>query len=290
MDFPIARQRFYQEIHQPDDQINLAQAALYLAQEEYPDLEVEEYLNALDTMAMEVSERLPSAPYPLRVIQTLNQYLYDDLQFRGNTEQYYDPCNSYLNDVIDRRLGIPITLSLVYLEIADRIEFPMVGVGMPGHFLIRPAVEEMQVFVDPFHQGEVLFPEDCQQRLSEIFNRPVELRPEFLATVSRRQFLMRMLGNLKAIYLSHHQTSKALAAVERMLLLFPDAVAEQRDRGLLYYQLRRWSEARLDLTSYLEQSPAAQDATSIRGLLNQIQRDSLEDYRLEDSLEDRLED
>lgn len=286
MDFPIARQRFYQEIHQPDDQINLAQAALYLAQEEYPDLEVEEYLNALDTMAMEVSERLPSAPYPLRVIQTLNQYLYDDLQFRGNTEQYYDPRNSYLNDVIDRRLGIPITLSLVYLEIADRIAFPMVGVGMPGHFLIRPAVEEMQVFVDPFHQGEVLFPEDCQQRLSEIFNRPVELRPEFLATVSRRQFLMRMLGNLKAIYLSRNEVSRALAVVERMLLLFPDAVAERRDRGLLYYQLRRWAEARLDLASYLEQSPAAQDATSIRGLLNQIQRDSLGDYRLEDRLED----
>ncbi|MCU0525339.1 MAG: tetratricopeptide repeat protein [Elainella sp. Prado103] len=276
MDFPIARQRFYQEIHQPDDQINLARAALYLAQEAYPELDSEEYLNALDTMASEVRERLPASPYPLRIIQVLNQYLYEDLQFRGNTEEYYDPDNSYLNQVIDRRLGIPITLSLVYLEVADRIQFPMVGVGMPGHFLIRPTIEDMQVFVDPFHQGEVLFSEDCQNRLSEIFNRPIELRPEYLAPVAPRQFLMRMLGNLKSIYLSRNEALKALAAVERMLLLFPDAVFEQRDRGLLYYQIGRWSEASLDLETYLAQVPQAKDAVSIRGLLNQIQRDSSE--------------
>lgn len=274
MDFSIARQLFYQEIRQTETPINLAKAALHLAQEEYPDLEVDHYLKALDTIAADITERLPSSNYPLRVIRTINQYLYEDLKFAGNTEQYYDPRNSYLNQVIDRRTGIPITMSLVYLEIADRLNFPMIGIGMPGHFLIRPVVDEMEVFVDPFHQGEVLFPEDCQNRLTEIFGRPVEPRPEFFVAVSPQQFLARMLGNLKAIYLSKSDAIKALAAIERILLLFPDAVSERRDRGLLYYQIGRWTEASLDLEAYLDQVPAARDTAAIQGLLKQIRQRS----------------
>lgn len=273
MDFPLARQRFYQEIHQPDDQIDLAKAALYLAQEEYPDLDPEEYLNALNTMALEVEERLPPTHYPLRTIQTINQYLYEDLGFYGNTEDYYEPRNSYLNEVIDRRTGIPITLSLVYLEIAQRINFPMVGVGMPGHFLIRPAVAEMQVFVDPFNQGEVLFEQDCQERLSQIYGKPMELQSEFLEPVGSRYFLARMLMNLKTVYLQQEDNSKALAVIERILLLFPNALLEQRDRGLLYYQLGRWTEACQDLESYIHQMPTAGDAIVVRELLRRMGRD-----------------
>lgn len=271
MEFPIARQCFYQEIHQPEAEISLAKAALYLAQEEYPELDVEEYLNALDTMAAEVEERLPPARYPLRIVQTINQYLFEDLKFRGNIDQYYDPRNSYLNQVIDRRTGIPITLSLLYLEIAARIDFPMVGVNMPGHFLIRPAVEEMQIFIDPFHQGEVLFAEDCQNRLSQIFSRPIDFQPELLPAVSPRQFLTRVLGNLKAIYLSKGEIKKALAAIDRILLLFPDSAMDRRDRGVLYYQLGQWPEACRELESYLDQEPTAKDARSIRGLLKRMQ-------------------
>lgn len=271
MSFPIARQQFYQEIHQPDSQINLAKAALYIAQEEYPSLDVEEYLNALDTMAAEVTERLPSESYPLRIIQTVNQYLFEDLGFQGNTEQYYDPRNSYLNQVIERRTGIPITLSLVYLEIAQRISFPMVGINMPGHFLIRPMVADMEVFVDPFHRGEVLFPEDCQERLSQIFGRPVaQLHPEFVTAVEPRQFLGRMLGNLKAVYLSRNEITKALAAIDRILLLFPDLASERRDRGVLYYQLGLQGEACRELEAYLSQVPTAEDAAVIRDLLQRM--------------------
>ncbi|NEN96226.1 MAG: hypothetical protein F6K50_11985, partial [Moorea sp. SIO3I7] len=134
MDFTSGRQGFYTEINQPDDQIHLAKAALYIAQEEYPDLAIDDYLNALDVMASDVEERLPEQRYPLRVIKTLNQYLYDDLGYSGNRSDYYDPGNSFLNQVIDRRTGIPITLSVVYLEVARRLDFPMVGIGMPGHF------------------------------------------------------------------------------------------------------------------------------------------------------------
>lgn len=273
MDFPRARQYFYQEISQPEEQINLANAALYIAAEEYPTLNPAEYLNALDTMAAEV-QRLPAQKYPLRIIQSINQYLYDDLGFSGNTTDYYDPRNSFLNEVISRRTGIPITLSLVYLEVARRIDFPMVGVGMPGHFLIRPAVAEMEIFVDPFHRGEVLFAEDCQERLTEIYGKPVALQAEFLEVVTPRQFLARMLSNLKFIYLKRQELERALAAVERILLLFPQMTVELRDRGLIYYQLGRWVAASDDFETYLAKVPNAEDAPAIRQLLKQLSRNT----------------
>lgn len=267
MNFSSARQYFYQEIHQPDEHIDLAKAALYIAQEEYPDLEPEEYLNALDTMASEVQERLPSSRYPLRMIQSLNQYFYDDLGFAGNKTDYYDPRNSFLNDAIDRRLGIPITLSLVYLEVARRIDFPMVGIGMPGHFLIRPDIPDVEIFVDAYNRGEIMFAQDCQERLAQMFQQPVTLQPEYLAPVSNRQFLARMLTNLKYIYLKQQELEKTLAAVERILLLFPDVSLEVRDRGLLYYQLGHYPQAVEDLQTYLAKVPDAEDAIVIRRLL-----------------------
>jgi regulator of sirC expression with transglutaminase-like and TPR domain len=270
MDFPQARQRFYEEINQPDEQIDLAKAALYLAQEEYPEIDAEVYLSVLEKMAMEVVERLPAERYPLRMIQTLNQYLYDELGFCGNHQDYYDPRNSYLNEVLDRRTGIPITLSLVYLAVAARINFPMVGVGMPGHFLLRPAVESMLVFVDPFHRGETMFAEDCQERLSQIYGAPVDFRPEFLEPVGSRYFLARMLTNLKAIYISKSDLPRTLSVVDRILLLFPSALTEQRDRGFIYYQLSRWTEARQDLTDYLDQLPNAPERSVILDLLTQM--------------------
>jgi regulator of sirC expression with transglutaminase-like and TPR domain len=273
MNLPLGRLSFYQEINQPDEQINLAKAALDIAQEEYPDLDPDEYLNALDTMAAEVQERLPAQRYPLRVIQTINQYLYDDLGFTGNNENYYDPRNSFLNDVIDRRTGIPIALALVYLEIARRIDFPMVGVGMPGHFLIRPQFEDVGIFVDAFHRGEILFEQDCRDRLAKIYQQSVQLQATFVEPVSSRRFLTRMLTNLKMIYLNRQELQKALATVERILLLFPDAPMELRDRGLLYFQMGRWSEASQDLNIYLAMLPNAEDAGVIRQLLTQIEQD-----------------
>jgi regulator of sirC expression with transglutaminase-like and TPR domain len=270
MNFSSARQYFYQEIQQPDEQINLAKAALYIAQEEYPDLDPQEYINALDTMAEEVQERLPSSRYPLRMIQSINQYLYDDLGFAGNKTDYYDPRNSFFNEVIDRRLGIPISLAVVYLEVARRIDFPMVGVGMPGHFLIRPDVPEIDIFVDAFNGGEILFAQDCQERLSQIYQQPMTLKPEFLAVVNQRQILARLLTNLKYIYLKQQELEKTLAVIERILLLFPDVSLELRDRGLLYYQLRRYPQAVEDLQTYLKQFPNAVDANVIRRLLTQL--------------------
>lgn len=270
MDFSRARQLFYLEINQPDSSIDLAKAALYIALEEYPNIDPQEYLNALEAMADELREILPVQNYPLRIIQTINRYLYEDLEFAGNDVDYYDPRNSFLNEVIDRRTGIPISLSLVYLEVAKRIDFPMVGIGMPGHFLIRPDFEDAGIFVDAFNKGEILFPEDCQARLAQIYGQPVELQAAFLAPVSRKQLLGRMLGNLKAIYISQGDGLRVLAAVERILLLFPDALGERRDRGILYYQLGRLREARSDLAIYLTNAPNAPDASRIRQLLDRL--------------------
>lgn len=270
MNYLQARQRFFQEIQQPEEQIDLAKAALYIAQEEYPEIEPEEYLNALDTMASEILERLPQERYPLRVIQTINHYLYEDLGFRGNQNNYYDAKNSYFNEVINRRTGIPITLSLVYLELCKRIDFPMVGIGMPGHFLIRPEFEDAKIYVDAFNQGEILFPEDCSTRLTQIYQQPIEMQPEFLAAVNPRQFLGRMLMNLKVIYLNEGKIEQALGVIERILLLFPDSVNEKRDRGILYYHQQQWREAQQDLENYLEILPMAQDAGIIRQILDQM--------------------
>ncbi len=267
MNFSPYRQLFYSEINKSDEKIDLAKAALYLALEDDREFEFDEYLNVLDTMANEVQKTLPESLYPLRIIKTINNYLYQDLGFTGNTIDYYDPKNSFLNQVIERRTGIPITLSLVYLEIAKRINFPMVGIGMPGHFLIRPDFAEVGIFVDAFNQGEILFPQDCQERLAQIYGQPVELQPQFLATVSNKKFLGRMLTNLKAIYLNRNEGLKAIATIDRILLLFPNAVMEKRDRGVLYYQLNLWEKACEDLESYLVNFPQADDADIIRKLL-----------------------
>jgi regulator of sirC expression with transglutaminase-like and TPR domain len=270
MNFSSARQYFYQEIQQSDEKIDLAKAALYIALEEYPNLDPEEYLNALDTMAWELQERLPDSQYPLRIVQSINQYLYEDLNFSGNKIDYYNPCNSFLNDVIDRRLGIPITLALVYLEVAQRIDFPMVGVGMPGHFLIRADIPDIEIFVDAFNGGEIIFAQDCEERLSQLYQQPVTLQPEFLAVVSNRQFLARMLTNLKFIYLKQQELKKTLAAIERILLLFPGLTLELRDRGLIYYQLGYYPQAVDDLQNYLTKVPDAEDASVIRRLLIEL--------------------
>lgn len=264
------QQKFDQEINLPDEQIDLAKAALYFAGEEYPNLDPEEYLNVLDTMAQAVRERLPETAYPLKVINTINHYLFGDLGFTGNTDEYYDPRNSFLNEAIDRRTGIPITLSVIYLEIASRIDFPMVGIGMPGHFLIRPDFEAAGIFVDAFNRGEILFEQDCEERLHRTYQQPVKLQPSFLAAVSNRQILARMLTNLKGIYLNRQQPEKALTVVEMILSLFPHNPRERRDRGLVYYELNQWQKASQDLEFYLSIFPNAEDANIIRQLLEKI--------------------
>jgi regulator of sirC expression with transglutaminase-like and TPR domain len=261
---------FVLEVNQPDDQISLAKANLFFAQIQYPELNPDIYLNQLDAIASVLQEKLPDNSYPLKIIQTINQYLFEELRFTGNSRDYYDPRNSYLHEVLDRKLGIPLSLSILYLEIAQRLNFPMVGIGMPGHFLIRPNFEEAGIFVDAFNQGEILFPEDCETRLQQVYQQPVKLDPAFLAPISNRQILVRMLTNLKFIYVNQNYYEKALQVINSLLILLPDSETELRDRGLLYYQMGDGEHAIVDLETYLKLSPNAQDAPAIYQLLEQI--------------------
>lgn len=211
------RTRLQQLLQLPS--FDLAEAALCIAQEEYPGLDVGAYLTMLDAMADDVRKRLPDVDYPLRVIRVINHYLFEELGYTGNQDNYYDPRNSFLNDVIERRTGIPITLSLVYLEVARRIDFPMVGVNFPGHFLIRPDREDTDFHLDPFHQGDVLFMQDCQDRLTQIYGQPVTIQPQFWTVVTPRQFLTRMLTNLQQIYLHQQNLRRYQAVSERLALV-----------------------------------------------------------------------
>lgn len=267
-----ARDRFVQEIQQADEAIDLAAAALYIAQEEYPELDCGAYLHRLDTMALQLRDRLPTESYPLKRLRAISEYLFEAQGFVGNSQNYYDPRNSFLNQVLDRRTGIPITLSLVYLELARRIGFPMAGVGMPGHFLLRPTLEDMAIFVDAFHKGEIMFEEDCRDRIQMLYGKDARLRPEHLDPIGPRPFLARILMNLKVIYLQQQDIARALSTVDRILLLMPDSLLERRDRGLIYYRQGQLGQARQDLKYYLLNHPDAQDAFEVQQVISQIDR------------------
>jgi regulator of sirC expression with transglutaminase-like and TPR domain len=249
---------------------HLLEGALAIAWEEYPRIDLAAYRDKLDRMAEYLQNRLHNLTYPLKIIGEINQYLFTEQKFRGNEANYYDPCNSFITDVIEHRTGIPITLSIIYMAIGDRIGFPFTGVSLPGHFIIRPLHEDVEVFVDPFHQGEILFKQDYANRLTQVYGEQMTLRPEYLEPVGTRKILERMLTNLKLIYLRLGKADKALAAIEKLLMLYPDSPMQQRDHGLLCYQLERFTEARLDLENYLERTPYAQDAGLIAKLIEEM--------------------
>ena len=272
MDNQLLWHNFYQEINQPDEQIDLAKASLYFAQAEYPDLYIPKYLSDLDAIAQKIEVQLTPERYPLKVVKTINHHLFEVLNFQGNKQNYYDPDNSFLHQVIERKLGIPISLSVIYLAIAQRLDFPMIGIGMPGHFLIRPKFEGVGFFIDPFNRGEILFIEDCQARLNENYQQQLQLDPSWLESVSKKQILARMLNNLKFIYLHRREIDKALSTMSAILQIFPENTAQIRDRGLLYYQINRWDQAIIDLVYFLKVAPNSDDAPMIKLLLEKMNR------------------
>ena len=267
-----SRKTFEQLVTLPDSAIPLAEAALLMACEEYPQLEVSPYLDQLDHMAVMAQENLRVDDSPIQTVEKINTLLFETLGFRGNTDDYYDPRNSFFNDVLDRRVGIPITLSAVYLEVARRLKFPIVGVGMPGHFLVKFANRDDEFFLDPFNRGEILTREDCQLKLHEMYGDSLEFHDRLLGRVTNRQILARMLNNLKLIYLKAQAFDKGLAIVDMMLVTNPDDCEQFRDRGLLRLQLRQFEPARKDLTQYLTNCPAAHDREEIESHLKELKR------------------
>jgi len=259
-----ARRQFTEIAARDETEIALDRAALLIAAEEYPQLEIERYLAQLDLFADRARPRQAPGAGPLARILSLNDYLFNELGFSGNAENYFDARNSFLNDVIDRRTGIPITLSVIYLEVARRLSLPLAGVGMPGHFSGKYRDDEQEMFIDPFHGGRMLSEADCQEMIEKMYDGALAFHPSLLAAVTKKQILTRMLQNLKVIYARASDHHKMLAVIERALLIHPEAPAEIRDRGLVYFGLERYALALADLETYLRRSPQADDAALIK--------------------------
>lgn len=256
--------RFSQAVQRPDDVIDLGRAVLAIAHAEYPDLDIESYVVRMDRLAAAARDRSGGEADPFRLIAAINYTLFKIEGFRGNQDDYYDPKNSFLNEVMERKRGIPITLSVLYIEVARRVGLNVHGVGFPGHFLVKHVGQEEEIVIDPFHQGEVRSLDELEDMLDGLYGGKVPFQPEFLFPVSKKQILKRMLNNLKAIYLRQGDFLKSLSVIERLVILEPNSAEEIRDRGLLYLRLECFPRALEDLESYLRFAPYADDAPEIR--------------------------
>ncbi len=267
-----ARDRLEDILARPDRELNLAEAALLVAAEEYPGLDVRCYLVRLDEMGVALRQRLDEEPRPERAIMALNRYLFQELGFHGNIDEYYDARNSYLNEVIDRRVGIPISLSMVFMEVARRAGLDVEGVGLPGHFVVRVLLPSHPLLVDPFNGGMLLTEKDCQERLDRIFNGKLKLEPKMLRPCRRKDMLERILRNLKAIYLRDQDRDRALRVVDLLVRIQPASAEDLRDRGILYAALDCYGFAARDLESYLSLAPAAKDAEELAARVALLRR------------------
>lgn len=248
-----------------DERIDLLRAALTFARCEYPQIDIEHYVQKLEELAVRTAARIAETGDPAQTISALNKVLFDEDMFRGNTVDYYNPRNSFMNDVLDRRLGIPITLSLLYMEVGRRVGFPLFGVGMPGHFLVKHYdVNGSSMLIDAFDRGMIVTEEDCQRRLSTLYSGQLALQPEFLSPVTRRQMLTRMLNNLRLTYLDRRDFRRALQIVDLILVIYPRSPEDVKQRAVLRYNLNDYRGALDDFEEYVKMSPEASDAAEIR--------------------------
>lgn len=265
------RERFRALASGPDSRLDLATGALLIAGEDSGDVDVDEALAQLEQLANSVRPMLQGAASDHDLVARLNRGLFEDLQFRGNRDDYYDPRNSYLDAVLERRVGIPITLCIVYVEVARRLGIDAHGVGFPGHFLARIDSDPNEILVDAF-SGQILSRADCEHRLRRQFGPQAELAPELLAPTTPRQILARVLGNLKQIYLQRRQVEAAIGCCDRVLLLLPDTPAELRERGLLYRSLECFGPAADDLERFLTLVPRSQGTREIEAIVTDLRQ------------------
>jgi regulator of sirC expression with transglutaminase-like and TPR domain len=268
----VTLQAFAQAVRQEDERVDLARACLMIAEDAYPALEPERYLGDIERMAIRLRARMPYSSAPEDRVQALNEFLFADLGYHGNVDDYYDPRNSYLNEVLERRTGIPITLSVLYIEVGRRVGLPLEGVSFPGHFLVRMQVRGRVLVLDPFEGGVPQSEADLRARLQRVIPEgaaagvPVAELPldQFLEPAAKRQILARVLRNLKAIYQQTDQPERLLPVLNRMLALTPESSGELRERGFVYQRLECWQPALKDLTEYLEREPDAADFDEVR--------------------------
>jgi len=255
---------FRRAVSGPDDRVDLACAVLEIARDDYPDLDVAGYLRRIDQIAVHVMERLGSEKTVYHRIAALNSVMFEEHGFHGNRRNYYDPKNSFLNEVIERKMGIPISLSVLYMEVAQRTGLPLYGVSFPGHFLVKYSDDRERIVIDPFNAGEVKSRESLGQLLESLYGGKVTLVDDFLEPVTKKQIIRRMLNNLKMIYLQEKNFLKILAVLQRLVVLDPSSAEDIRDRGSVYLKLECFQYALADFESYLGLVPNAKDADAVR--------------------------
>ncbi|MBE0613888.1 MAG: tetratricopeptide repeat protein [Burkholderiales bacterium] len=249
------------------EDFGLAEACLLIAQDAYPDLDVAHYLARIDALAATVKRRVAGDAFAKQKVVALNRHLFDELGFRGDVRDYYDPRNSYLNEVLERRTGIPITLSILYMEVGRRLGLRFQGVSFPGHFLVKLPVSGGHLVLDPFCGGEAQSESELRARLARVVpehNANKLPLSQFLHAATPRQIVARVLRNLKGIYLQSEEAQNMLKVTQRMVMVAPHAAEEVRDRGLAYSKLDCFRAALADLQDYLKRRPDAPDAGEIR--------------------------
>jgi regulator of sirC expression with transglutaminase-like and TPR domain len=247
----------------PDDSIDLGRAALLVAAGSDPRCDVDACVRTLDEWGRTLADRIAPDWNNLQKLARLRALLFDDLQFRGDRKTYHAPENSLLHQVMERRLGIPLTLSIVFMEVGRRVGIPFEGVGFPGHFLVRLTGEPKDLLLDPFWHGQSVHEEDCRSMLEQAGAGATSFRPELIAGVTKRMMIARLLSNLKGAYLRADDEAGALSAVERLLILHPDDAVEVRDHGLLLYRQGQFASALRELRRYLTLAPDAENRAEI---------------------------
>jgi regulator of sirC expression with transglutaminase-like and TPR domain len=268
---------YFASLVQSDDHLPLLEACASLAQDEYPELDIQQVLGDVDQLLARLKRRLPADATPLHRLRMLNQFFYRELGFGGNVNNYYDPDNSYLNAVLRTRMGIPISLAVIWMELAQGLNLQTRGVNFPGHFLVKVNLPKGQVVLDPF-LGQSLTREELSERVAP-FQQQTEMNPDFdvpmglyLQSASPRDILARMLRNLKEIHRSQSDAQRLLAVQNRLVILLPKAWAEYRDRGLTHADLGHTDEAVLDLEKYLDRADEAVDTAVIADRVSALRR------------------
>ncbi|MBI5248194.1 MAG: tetratricopeptide repeat protein [Desulfomonile tiedjei] len=257
---------------QPDHKIELAQAALTIARLEYPNLDVSAYLERLDGLAAKLKSRIGETATAEREIDEMNRLLFQEEGFRGNSSGYYDPRNSFLNQVLDRKLGIPITLSIVYIGVGRRAGLPLYGIGFPGHFLTGLLKDKGRIVIDTFNKGRILSEDDCRTMFQIQYGGTHTFTQRFLDPAWPRQILVRLLRNLKSIYWRQSQEAMALQTIEWILILDPISALEVKQRGLIREATGDIHGAITDLQKYLTLTGSADDRETVEDKIEQLKK------------------
>ena len=250
----------------------LATGALLIAQSEYCELNIGSYLDQLDEMAEVVRERIQGVTLPEQHIAELNRYLFEEKGFTGNTDNYYALGNNFLNFVIDKKTGIPITLGVVYIEVGRRAGLPLVGVNFPGHFLVKYQSEHLDILLDVFENGAFMTEDTLRAKLQSNFDEVVVLEPNMLAEATDKEILARILRNLTRAYTLLENYDKALTATERITWLLPNVAADYRLLGYLYYKNHAYSEGITAFEKYLQLAETPPDATAVERNIQHLEK------------------